>query len=132
MKTYIGPIISLAPNQIFVFGSNTQGRHGRGAALWAKNNAGAIYGIPAGHHGQSWAIVTKDLTKSVHPSVPKKVIVYQIRVLYGFAEDNKHLEFLIAYSTTRLLSRGSVPGCANVMTLTLVLGRLPYSVESVL
>lgn len=37
-KTYSGMIQSLTPNQVFVFGSNTQGRHGKGAALTAKIN----------------------------------------------------------------------------------------------
>ena len=37
-------ITQLEPNQIFVFGSNTQGRHGKGAALTAKNKFGAVYG----------------------------------------------------------------------------------------
>ena len=30
MKTYKGEATKLKPNQIFVFGSNTEGRHGRG------------------------------------------------------------------------------------------------------
>ena len=29
---------------VFVFGSNLAGRHGRGAAFWARQNRGAIYG----------------------------------------------------------------------------------------
>lgn len=32
-------IQNLAPNQVFVFGSNTQGKHGKGAALTAKINS---------------------------------------------------------------------------------------------
>ena len=43
-KTYTGMIDKLNENQIFVFGSNTEGRHGKGSALKAKNNFGAIYG----------------------------------------------------------------------------------------
>lgn len=46
-------------NIIFVFGSNTAGRHGRGAALDAKMNYGAIQGIGSGHYGNSYAIPTK-------------------------------------------------------------------------
>ena len=34
-------ITSLKPNEIFVFGSNTEGRHGLGAALTAKQKFGA-------------------------------------------------------------------------------------------
>lgn len=45
---------------IFVFGSNLAGRHGRGAALWARQNRGAIYGRGWGRQGNSYAIPTKD------------------------------------------------------------------------
>lgn len=36
------------------------GRHGKGAALWALENRGAIYGRGSGRQGNSWAIPTKD------------------------------------------------------------------------
>lgn len=45
---------------IFVFGSNRAGRHGRGAALAALREHGAIYGIGEGHQGNAYAIPTKD------------------------------------------------------------------------
>ena len=45
---------------IFVFGSNLAGRHGKGAALCAKNNHGAVYGVGEGMTGNSYAIPTKD------------------------------------------------------------------------
>jgi hypothetical protein len=45
---------------IFVFGSNLAGRHGKGAALWARENRGAIYGQGEGLQGQSYAIPVKD------------------------------------------------------------------------
>jgi hypothetical protein len=44
---------------IFVFGSNLAGRHGKGAALWAKQNRGAVYGQGHGIQGDSYAIPTK-------------------------------------------------------------------------
>lgn len=47
--------------KIFVFGSNLAGRHGAGAALFAKNNYGAIYGQGEGLQGSSYGIPTKDL-----------------------------------------------------------------------
>jgi len=47
-------------NDIFVFGSNLGGRHCAGAALYAKQNYGAIDGQGAGLQGQSYAIPTKD------------------------------------------------------------------------
>ena len=50
----------LEPNEIFVFGSNEAGRHGGGAAKTAREKFGAIYGVPFGLMGQSFAIPTKD------------------------------------------------------------------------
>lgn len=101
IHTYSSPIIRLKPGEIFVFGSNTQGRHGKGAALWALRHAGAIYGQARGPQGNSYAICTKDLTKRVHPSVPQSDIEQQIHLLYDWARmDNQaHSLFLVAYST---------------------------------
>lgn len=97
-KTYSGLIQSLAPNQIFVFGSNTQGRHGKGAALTARNKFGAKYGQAEGPQGQSYAIITKDLTKRTHPSRTVEQIKEQIHKLYEYARQNPDKEFLVAYS----------------------------------
>jgi hypothetical protein len=47
-------------NNIFVFGSNLAGRHGKGAALTAFRTHGAIYGQGYGMQGNSFAIPTKD------------------------------------------------------------------------
>lgn len=100
MRTYTGILnrSNLPLNGIFVFGSNTQGRHGKGAALIAKTQFGAKYGQAKGLQGKSFAIVTKDLTKTKHPSVSKAFIIEQITRLYDFAEANTRLSFYIAYS----------------------------------
>jgi hypothetical protein len=45
---------------IFVFGSNLAGRHGKGAALYARQHHGAVYGRGMGLQGNSYAIPTKD------------------------------------------------------------------------
>ena len=45
---------------VFVFGSNLAGRHGKGAALFAKENHGAVYGVGKGRTGESYALPTKD------------------------------------------------------------------------
>ena len=45
---------------IFVFGSNLAGRHGKGAAYFARVHHGAIYGQGYGRQGNSFAIPTKD------------------------------------------------------------------------
>lgn len=47
-------------DSVFVFGSNLAGRHGKGAALYARQHHGAIYGRGKGMQGQSYAIPTKD------------------------------------------------------------------------
>jgi len=44
---------------VFVFGSNLAGRHGKGAALFARQHHGAIYGLGIGEQGSSYAIPTK-------------------------------------------------------------------------
>lgn len=46
--------------KIFVFGSNLAGRHGKGAALCAKNEWGAKYGVGEGRTGDAYALPTKD------------------------------------------------------------------------
>jgi hypothetical protein len=96
MRTYKGTIKNLPINGIFVFGANTQFRHGKGSALLALKKFGAVYG-EGGHQGQSYAIVTKDLTKFKHPSVSKEYIVEQIKDLYRYAIDNKNLDFYVVY-----------------------------------
>lgn len=45
---------------IFVFGSNLSGRHGKGAALHAREHYGAVSGKGVGLQGSSYAIPTKD------------------------------------------------------------------------
>lgn len=51
-------ISSLAPNEVFVFGSNLSGFHGGGAARAAMERFGAIWGQGVGLQGQSYAIPT--------------------------------------------------------------------------
>lgn len=53
-------ITHLEPNEIFVFGSNTAGRHGKGAAHIAQRKFGARNGDGMGRTGQCYAIATKD------------------------------------------------------------------------
>lgn len=51
-------ITELKPNEIFVFGSNLSGAHGGGAARYAYEKFGAIWGEGVGLHGQTYAIPT--------------------------------------------------------------------------
>jgi hypothetical protein len=51
-------IRELAPNEIFVFGSNLQGEHRGGAAWIANTDFGAEWGVGVGRTGQCYAIPT--------------------------------------------------------------------------
>lgn len=106
MKTYLdlGKLTRLPENSIFVFGSNTQGRHDKGGALTARKYFGAIYGQARGRQGNSYAIVTKDLTKSSHPSIQKSEIIEQIAKLYDYACACPRLSFYVAYGTGKNLN----------------------------
>ena len=84
----------LEDNQVFVFGANTQGRHGKGAALVARNKFGAIYGQSTGLQGQSYAIVTKELRKDYDP-VTLDEIKQGIDNFIIFTKENTHLTFYV-------------------------------------
>lgn len=77
-------------SKIFVFGSNLAGRHGKGAALFARQNKGAIYGQGIGLQGQSYAIPTKD--ERIR-TLPLHQIEEHVKVFLQFARDNPQLEF---------------------------------------
>ncbi len=99
MKTYEGQITELPENGVFVYGANTEGRHGAGAAKVAKEKFGAVYGI-SGFRGKSYGIITKDLTAHFHPSISKRQIIQQIGDMYKLAVARPDLEFWVAYSGT--------------------------------
>lgn len=75
---------------IFVFGSNLAGRHGKGAALWAAKNRGAVYGVGVGHRGDSYAIPTKDLQIK---TLPLARIRQYVEDFLAFARANSDLTF---------------------------------------
>ncbi len=52
-------VTSLAPGQVFVFGSNIRGIHGAGAALDARRLFGAQTGCPEGFTGRCYSLPTK-------------------------------------------------------------------------
>jgi len=93
---YITPnyIKELKQNEIFVFGSNRQGRHGKGAALTARLKFGAIYGQSTGLQGQSYAIITKELRKDYQP-VSLQEVKEGIDTFIQFAKDNQDLTFYV-------------------------------------
>lgn len=89
-------ITELKQNEIFTFGSNTpNGRHGAGAAKLAVDKFGAIYGQAEGLQGQSYAIITTDLSKSYRPSVDIQVVKDSIDKFIEFAINQSHLTFLV-------------------------------------
>lgn len=53
-------ITELAPNEIFVFGSNSEGQHAGGAAYFAMDRFGAKWGIGEGLVGNTYALPTMD------------------------------------------------------------------------
>ncbi len=53
-------ITTLKPNEYFVFGSNTRGAHGKGAARQAYIDFGAKWGVGEGLTGQCYAFPTLD------------------------------------------------------------------------
>ena len=75
---------------IFVFGSNLMGIHGAGAAKFARQNHGAIYGLGVGLQGSSYAIPTKDGNIVTLPLTMIKLYVDQF---IGFARNRKDLTF---------------------------------------
>jgi hypothetical protein len=86
---------------IFVFGSNREGRHGKGAALFAKLYHGALQGYPEGLQGDSYAIITKELRPWV-----AKVTLADVKAgvdrFIEFANTHKYLEFIVTPIGTSL------------------------------
>lgn len=64
-----GWIARLAPDEVFVFGSDADGRHVGGASRIAYERFGAEWGQGRGHHGQSYAIVTTSGLGVLHDEV---------------------------------------------------------------
>ena len=82
----------LKPNEIFVFGSNEAGIHGGGAAKTAQEKFGAIYGVPFGLMGQSFAIPTKDTRIE---TLPLSDILNYLVSFIKFTIDNPQLNFYL-------------------------------------
>lgn len=116
MKIYKGRITKLEPHQYFVFGSNTEGRHGKGAALYARIHFGAVYGNPKGFQGKSYAIITKDLGSNFHPSISRKKITGQISELYDIAQNYPRNQFFIAYTNSPMLNGYTAEQMAEMFT----------------
>lgn len=94
MKERITPenITELEDNQIFVFGSNLSGIHGKGAALTARK-WGAIFYQSSGLQGQTWAIPTKDA--SIKRTLTINEIKPYVDDFIEFAKSNSQFTFLV-------------------------------------
>ena len=88
-------ITKLAPNEIFVFGSNTAGRHGRGAALQARQQFGAVYGIGEGLTGQCYAFPTLDGSANQLRPVNTHQLRESRNLLYKTCATNPDKRFLL-------------------------------------
>lgn len=85
-------ITKLNPNEIFVFGSNLSGRHGKGAAKQALT-WGAIWGQGAGLQGRTYGIPSKNA--SITRTLSVKEIKPFVDDFIKFAKDNQNLIFLV-------------------------------------
>lgn len=64
---------------IFVYGANTEGRHGKGAAKHAHTHYGAVYG-KTGLQGASYGVITKEL-RANYPRVTLGRVREEIELL---------------------------------------------------
>lgn len=85
-------ITELKKGEVFVFGSNISGRHGKGAAKTAKK-WGAIYGQGEGLQGNTYGIPTMNANISNKLSVTK--IEYYVDRFIEFAKEHKKSIFLV-------------------------------------
>jgi hypothetical protein len=79
-------ISTLAPNEVFVFGSNASGFHGAGAAATAVEKFGAVWGEGHGLHGQSYAIDTMSGFETIEA---------EASTFLAFATEHPELTFLV-------------------------------------
>lgn len=77
---------------IFVFGSNLAGRHGAGAAAFARYWYGAEYGIGVGLTGRAYALPTKDANMNV---LSLEIIALQVFVFLRYARAHQEKEFFV-------------------------------------
>ena len=87
-------IDELHDNEIFVFGSNIQGRHGKGAAV-AALRYGARMGVGSGIAGKTYAIPTRELVNKRLYTLPLLHIGYSIKEFIAFAFKSLDKEFLV-------------------------------------
>ena len=85
-------ITKLKDNEIFIFGSNLSGRHGKGAAKTALG-WGAKYGQAKGLQGRTYGIPTKDA--SIRRTLTIEEIKPFVDEFIEFAKANENFIFLV-------------------------------------
>ena len=106
-------ITSMTGNNIFVYGANPEFKNGAGAALTARNFGAKPYGGGRGIVGNTYGLITKNLTPGFleketgivyqrygRRSVSKNMISDNIDELYQCAIQNPHLKFFLAFKNT--------------------------------
>ena len=85
--------------KVFVFGSNESGIHGAGAAKFAYTKRGARFGKCYGHHGDSFAIPTKD--EDIR-DMPIERIAQYVQGFLAYAKGHRKLKFEVTAIGTGL------------------------------
>jgi len=85
-------ITELKENEVFVYGSNRKGVHGSGAAKYARDKFGAVYGIGEGISGKSYGIPTKE---NPYKTLSLTDIAEHVNKFIEFASNNPKLRFLV-------------------------------------
>ena len=100
LPTRITPskIYSLAPDEVFVFGSNALGMHHGGAARVAYNEFGAEWGNGEGMQGQSYAIPTMEGEHNT---------LLAIRRFIRYAQEHPELKYILS-SNCHTNARGNI------------------------
>lgn len=80
---------------IFVFGSNEQGIHGRGAARHALKHHGAIWGIGNGRRGNSFGIPTRECPNGWFRTLPLEKVGEYIHNFLTYARIHSKERFQI-------------------------------------
>ncbi len=84
---------------IFVFGSNLAGRHGKGAALCARKEYGAQYGVGRGRTGHAYAIPTKGERLE---TLPLRDIKMHVNDFLAYVREHPYLRFNVTAIGTGL------------------------------
>lgn len=85
-------VTTLPSDQVFVFGSNQNGKHKGGASLTAKTHFGAVEGMASGRQGNSYAVplLGADFKKIGFSAYIKEIIAFK-----KYAKAHPNVEFFL-------------------------------------